>query len=345
MAAAAESRNIARQRGSLTGRSPLIASPGFRWGFSSSSERSAKPPPDLAIIYGQWAGAVAPAALRLAGVRHSIYSCQWPSFYTDWDLRRVIRNWISEAIPCRSCDRVVPLSRGSWYQYSIRRLGEGKLRIIHNCVDLNRVPTAEKIRALRDAQWWKEEQCHVVSIGRLADQKRVDWLLRSWRIVQERRTNARLWIVGSGPEEAALHRLAEELDIGGTCTFLGARPNGIEYAAAADIVAMTTLYEGHSIGALEALACGRPIVVNDVDGTDDSIDDGVEGFLVPPAEIELFAEKLLLLVEDADLRKRMGEAGRLRAQEFSVTRISEQYLSLIAEVLAEGAAGAPKIKP
>jgi glycosyltransferase involved in cell wall biosynthesis len=304
-------------------------------GFFQLVQALRKASPDLVLIHGQWAGAVAPAALRLAGVRRSIYCCHWPSFYTDWDLWRVIRNRISEAVPCTWCDRVVAVSRGSWYQYSIRKLAAGKLRVIHNCVDMNRVPSAEKIRAVRDAHNWDDRHCHVVSVGRLADQKCVDWLLRSWRIVQEQRANARLWIIGSGPEEAALHRLAKELDLGGTCAFLGSRPNGIEYVGAGDIAAMTTLYEAHGIVALEAMACGRPIVVNDVDGPRDSLRDGVEGFLVPPAAIEPFAEKLLLLIDSAPLRKQMGEAGRVRAQDFSVARTSRQYISLIDEVLSE----------
>ena len=290
--------------------------------------------PDLVVLYGQWAGVLTPAALCIAGVRRSIYSCQWPAFYTDWDLLRVIRNRISEAIPCRWCDRVVAVSRGSWYQYSIRKLAEGKLSVIHNCVDLDRVPVPERIRAVREAEGWDDTHCHVVSVGRLVDQKRVDWLLRSWRIVQEKRPGARLWIIGSGPEEAALRQLAKDLDIGGTCTFLGSRPNGMEYVAAGDIAAMTTLYEAHGIVALEAMACERPIVASDVDGPRESLRDGIEGFLVPPGDIEGFAEKLLLLIGDPALRKSMGEAGRLRTPEFSVTRTSAEYRRLIDEVLA-----------
>ena len=290
-----------------------------------------KASPDLAILHGQWAGPVGAAALRIAGIRRSIYTCLWPSFYTDWDFWRILRNRVAEAIPCRWCDRVVTTSRGSWYQYTIRRLGVGKLRLIHNGIDVNRVPAPEQTRALREANGWDDRHCHVVSVGRLVDQKCVDWLLRSWQLVQEKSADARLWIVGSGPEEAALRRLARDLKIEGTCTFLGPRP--IEYLAAADIVAMTSLYEGHATIPLETMAFGRPIVASNVDGVWDSIQDGVEGFLVPPGEIEAFAEKLLVLIGDPALRKTMGEAGRRRAPEFSVARTSRQYCARIEEVL------------
>jgi glycosyltransferase involved in cell wall biosynthesis len=292
-----------------------------------------KAKPDLAILHGQWAGPVGALALPLAGVRRSIYLAGWPAFYTDWDLWRVIRNRIGEAIPCHLCNRVVVLSLGSWYQYSIRKLAPGKLRLIHNGIDLNRVPSAEQTRALREANGWDSQRCHVVSVGRLSDQKCVHWLLRSWRIVQEKRPDARLWIIGGGLEEESLHRLARELDITATCTFLGSRPNGIEYVAAADIVAMTSLYEAHAMVPLEAMAAGKPIVTSDVDGVSDSIRDGVEGFLLPPGEIEAYATRLLLLIEDPALRRAMGEAGRLRASEFSITHTNSQYSLLIEELL------------
>jgi len=303
------------------------------FGFFQLVGAARKASPDLAFLHGQWAGPVGAAALRMAGIRRSIYVCQWPSFYSDWDLWRVVRNRLCEAIPCRWCDRVVTVSQGNWYQYTIRRLGGGKLRVIHNGIDLNRVPSPEQTRSLREVSGWDDRHCHVVSVGRLSDQKCVDWLLRSWQLVQERNATARLWIIGSGREEEALRRLARDLKIDGTCTFLGSRPNGIEYLAAADIVAMTSLYEGHATVPLEAMACGRPIIASNVDGVWDSIQDGVEGFLVLPGEIEGFARQLLILIGDPALRKSMGEAGRLRAPEFSAARTSRQYCARIEEVL------------
>ena len=309
--------------------------PKVLFGFPGLVRAIREASPDIVILHGQWAGPIGALALRLAGVRHSIYSAGWPAFYSDWDLWRVVRNRLAEAIPCRVCDRVVVLCRGSWYQYSIRRLGIGKLRMIHNGVDTSHVPSAERVSTLRKVEGWDDRHCHVVSVGRLADQKCVDWLLRSWKMVQDKEAGARLWIVGSGEEEEALRRLAQELKIVDTCKFLGSRPMGIEYAGAGDIVAMTTLYESHGIVALEGMACGRPVVVSDVDGPHDSVQDGVEGYLVPPANIEQFAQRLLELIRDPALRQRMGEAGRLRAAEFSVEKMSGKYLELVREVLGE----------
>jgi glycosyltransferase involved in cell wall biosynthesis len=83
------------------------------------------------------------------------------------------------------------------------------------------------------------------------------------------------------------------------------------------------------------MACGKPTVASDADGIRDSLRNGIEGFLAAPGDIDTFAQKLLLLIGDAALRKQMGEAGRARASEFSEARTTEEYLALISEALAQ----------
>lgn len=292
--------------------------------------------PDLVMVHGQWAGVVGIIAAWLAGVQRRIYIAHWPSFYTDWDWYRVLRNHFTEAISCSGATRVVTISEGNHYQFLIRRLGtDSKFAIINNSMDLRRVPGRQRIEEVRARHGWSSDEVHVVSVGRLADQKRLDWLLQSWRLVLAKTPQARLWIVGEGPEHGALVHLATKLGITGTCTFLGPQPNGIDYVAASDLVAMTTIYEGHANVPLEAMACGKSLVANAVDGVTDSVCDGVEGFLVPPGDIELFAERLLQLIADPALRRAMGERGLERVREFSPERTMGKYRELIREVLAE----------
>jgi glycosyltransferase involved in cell wall biosynthesis len=305
------------------------------WGVSALVARLRKLQPDLVVLHGQWAGPMGTVAARLVGVPRMIYVCHWPSFYTDWDLGRVVRNRLAEALPCRWSDRVVVLSQGNAYQYLIRQLvAPGKLRLIHNSLDPARVPLPERAAEVRRQHAWSDAHVHVVSVGRLSDQKRLDWLLRSWALVIPRAPEARLWIVGAGPEKAALESLAGELGITGTCTLLGPQPKGIEYIAAADLVAMTTLYEGHANLPLEAMACGKALVTNAVDGVTDTVRDGIEGFLVSPGDIDQFAGRLVQLITDPALRRTMGEHGLIRVREFSPEKTMGKYRALIHEVLA-----------
>jgi glycosyltransferase involved in cell wall biosynthesis len=288
------------------------------------------------ILNGQWAGPVGALASRLAGCCKIVYIARWPAFYSSRDLYRAIRSHLVELIPARLARRTVALSAGNHYQYLIRRLvPESRLRVICNPIDLNRVPHPDDIEALRRENDWNPDACHVVSVGRIVDQKHIDWLLRSWKLVASRAPTARLSIVGSGPMQPRLEELAAELGLGDSVFFLGERPEGIRYIAAADAIVMTTLYEGHANVPLEAMACGKPIVANEVDGVSGSLDDGVEGFLIVPGDIRTFAARLLRMIRSKALRARMGAEGRKRVTQFVLPKIMKQYYALIKEVLCE----------
>ena len=304
-------------------------------GFPALVFRLIRIKPDLLFLHGQWAGVVGALAAQVAGIPRIIYVAHWPSFYTDWDFRRVIRNRFTEAVSCGAATRVVTISRGNAYQFLIRQLAPlEKMRLINNSMDPGRVPPLERAAEIRARHGWSAGCVHVVSVGRLSDQKRLDWLLHSWALATVRAPNARLWIIGDGPERTSLTHLASEIGITDSCAFLGPQPVGIDYIAAADLVAMTTIYEGHANIPLEAMACSKALVVNAVDGVTETIRDGVEGFLIPPGEIKLFADRLVQLITDPALRCRMGEHGMIRVREFSPENTMGKYRELIHEVLA-----------
>ena len=290
--------------------------------------------PDLLFVHGQWSAPLGALVGKLAGVKKMIYIAQWPSFYTDWDLYRVIRNHIVEAIPVTLCNKVVCISPGNLYQYQIRFPKQlDKLTHISNPFDLTDEPTKEDAAHLRAQFGWRDDQINVVAVGRIATQKHFEWLLDSWVTVQLEVPEARLWIVGSGEEEKRMHELAKELEITSTCTFLGSQKNGLRFINASDIVAMTTLYEGHANIPMEAQLCSKPIVANAVDGVRLSINDGKDGFLVQAADTATFAERLITLCRSRELRESMGQAGYVNVEKFSMENVMIQYSQLIQKFL------------
>lgn len=290
--------------------------------------------PDLLILHGQWAAPLGVVVGRLAGIRKCIYVCHWPSFYTDWDLRRVIRNFLSEWVPCRLASHVITISESNMRRYlQFGLVSPQRISMIPNPVALRNTPTAETAIMVREHNRWSPAHCHVVSVGRLTDQKRVDWLIQAWQTVQREAPEARLWIIGDGPCEQSLKDLAADLGVADSCQFLGAKANAWSYIAAADLVVMTSLYEARGNVVTEAMACSKPIVANKVDGICDSFTDGRGGYLVPPADPPALARRLIELIKDEEKRQLMGKEGKELVQRFDQTVILPKYLATVLRVL------------
>ncbi len=294
--------------------------------------------PDLMIIHGQWGGFCGAVAAWLAGIKRVLYFTGMPCFYTDWDLLRIIRNRLVEAITCSIATRVVCLSNAGRYQYLLRRLApEEKLLHIPNGVDVEAIqPVADK-SALRRELHLPVDVPLVVSVGRLEDQKRVDWLVQAWKEVETQCPTAHLVIVGEGRDRGGLEHLARSLNLQ-RCHFLGAQPAGYRYFQAADAGVITSLFEGHPVALLEAMAAGCPMVGTAADGIPETIVDGVTGVCVPLDVPTAIAEKLILLLQDSVLRENMGRAACERVKkEYALDSVSEQQIRLAQEILVTDA--------
>ena len=91
--------------------------------------------------------------------------------------------------------------------------------------------------------------------------------------------------------------------------------------------------EGLPKSLIDACAVGRPIVTTNSIGCKDAVDDNVNGFLVPARDSEALAEKIRVLLEDGDLRKRMGRASRTKAErEFAIEKVIEKHLRIYNEL-------------
>ncbi len=107
--------------------------------------------------------------------------------------------------------------------------------------------------------------------------------------------------------------------------------------ARARLFVLPSRSEGIPLTALEAMACGLPVVATRVGGLPEVVDDGVTGLLVPPADPAALAEAMVAIWNDPDRGDRMGHAGRLRAEErFDVRRMVAQYEALYLEGLGSG---------
>jgi len=156
----------------------------------------------------------------------------------------------------------------------------------------------------------------------------VDLLLRA--VAQlEGDLDFQLLIVGGdrapGRERQRLERLAHQLGLDGRVAFTGP----LEHAhlplfySAADVCLVPSYYESFGMAALEAMACGTPVIASRVGGLTSLIADGRSGFLIPHQRPEPFAQRLRLLLGDAELRRRLGEGARATAEAFSWRAVAD----------------------
>lgn len=220
---------------------------------------------------------------------------------------------------------------------------EERVRLLYNALDI------ERFRAVdADTRWRVRRELAlphdapvVGVIARFYPDKGHALMMRSWRRVLRALPQARLLLVGDGPERARCEALSAELDMESAVCFIGQRDDVPDLLAAMDVVAMPSRREGLPFAALEALAAGRPLVGFDVGGLPEVILNGKTGRLVPPADEVALAEAII------DLLGRPAELERLRngcwrhVEQFGldahVQQLQQMYRSLARRVSDEPA--------
>jgi D-inositol-3-phosphate glycosyltransferase len=157
----------------------------------------------------------------------------------------------------------------------------------------------------------------VLYVGRLAPIKGLDTLLDALARLRAQGRSVRLLVIGGDTDEpldgheAELRRRVERLGLRETVRFLGAQPQEIlrGYYVAADVTVLPSYYESFGMVALEAMACGSPVIASRVGGLTTTVRDGVTGFLVPEGDAAALAARLDDVLSDADLRWRVGHEG------------------------------------
>lgn len=173
----------------------------------------------------------------------------------------------------------------------------------------------------------------VLAVGRYNEQKAFDRLLEVWARIRERGGNDvsdwKLRLVGDGELRGQLQKQINSLGLDDS-VFLGNPETDMPAIyASAGIYAMTSLYEGLPMVLLEAQAAGLPIVSMACKcGPRDVVTDGKDGFLVPEGDVDAMACKLLLLMNDDDLRRRMGQTARCSSERFDMNSIMEKWVGL-----------------
>lgn len=180
----------------------------------------------------------------------------------------------------------------------------------------------------------------VVAAGRLIPVKRYDLLVEAWATVAAKHPDWRLRIYGRGPQQPVLRRRIDALGLADRVTLMGAHsPIETEWAKGS-IAAVTSREESFGMTIVEAMHCGVPVVATDCPhGPGEIITHGQDGLLVPVGDSDAIAKGLLSLIEDDELRRRMGATARTSAQRYAPEHVATAYERLFTELYeARGAA-------
>ena len=188
------------------------------------------------------------------------------------------------------------------------------------------IPNPSPLQVVEHADW---DSKRVIAVGRLDAQKGYDYLIKIWRVVAERFPDWRLDIYGRGELESDLRKQIYDAGLADCVSLKGVTQNVVKEYLSSSIFVMSSRYEGLPMVLIEAMACGLPLVSFDCEcGPRDVIQDGVNGFLIPTFDVEGFADKLMCLMGDRQLRELMGVKGKEMSGRYAIDAIMQQWINL-----------------
>jgi glycosyltransferase involved in cell wall biosynthesis len=231
-------------------------------------------------------------------------------------------------------DAVVPLSRALHAQLARRPGLASRLHLIENGVDLADIDAAP-----RDAELQAQRASGhrlVGYVGQLIPRKRVDTLIRAFAGLVF--PDARLVLVGDGPERPALESLARNLGLQQRVQFYGFRDDRIALMKCLDLFVLPSALEGIPRCLMEAMASGTAVIASDIPGCRDLVEDGVCGSLFDPGDHARLREVLeSLLTNDARRRLMADEGCRRVRREHSAEAMASRYAKVYADLVAQPA--------
>ncbi len=241
-----------------------------------------------------------------------------------------------EGMNARRADRVLTTSRYCRDRIARHyRVPAANIAIVPEGIDVG-----EWRAALVAAPPRRDLRPTILCVARQYPRKHVADLIAAFALLCAHVPDARLRIVGDGPEHAALVALAQALGVAEQVVFLGGIPDPAvrhEYSHC-DLFCLPSVQEGFGIVLLEAMVAGVPVVSTTAAAIPEVVQHGVTGILVPPSEPHSLAGALLLLLTDHERRARYSAAAHTAVMDYDWNRVTNRFLSAVHDLAAGGAA-------
>ncbi len=180
------------------------------------------------------------------------------------------------------------------------------------------------------------ENKRIIALGRFSPEKGFDYLLQTAVKLKSEIPDWHIDIFGNGEDETMLKELAKKLQVDDFVTFNPPTKEVIKELCNSGMYVMSSRYEGFGLVLTEAQECGLPIVSFDCpEGPSGVIRDGEDGFLVPLADTDALAEKIITLAKNEEMRKEFGRNAKINCKQFSPERVGEMWMDLINKLTAD----------
>jgi len=204
-----------------------------------------------------------------------------------------------------------------------------RMRVLHNPVDLETIAAASR----EPVAGTPPVAPQLVAVGRLASVKGYRLLIDAVARLTTTHDTVSAWILGDGPERDSLERFAAERGVADRIHFLGFHANPWRFVARADVLVLTSVYEGFGNVLIEAMACGTPVVATRSPGTAEIVVAGANGLLVDH-DPQAVADAVAQVLDDRSLRDRLVAQASIDVQQYALPRVAERYEQLFRELVA-----------
>lgn len=280
--------------------------------------------PDILHTHTSKAGFLGRLAGRMAGAKVIVHTPHGHILYGYYG-RILTRLFLYlEGLASYLSDRVITLTDNEAQEYvkwGVTRME--KLVTIPCGIELERFPSLTEGNKIKREFGIPGDTPLVGWVGRLEPVKGCGYFLRACAIIKNVVPGVRFLIAGDGPLMGDMKVLAEGLGLKGDVIFAGFREDIPEIISSIDLLVHTPLNEGLGRVLLEAMACGKPIVVTRVGGVPEVVEDGVNGLLIPSGDVEAIAEASIRILKDNALGSGLGKAGKKKVAEFGMDRMVE----------------------
>ena len=283
-------------------------------------------------------GIVGTLAARRAGIPAVIHTVHLFPFHEETGRFATAAYVAVQRLASRWCDRVVTVSDFQREWALSRGIGRPEQLVsIPNGVPEKRALPARS-RELVRAELGIGDAFMVVSTGRLAEQKGLEYLIRAATRFRSEMPAVKIVLAGDGPLETKLSKLVFGLGLEKTVLLLGFRTDVGDLLAACDLVVLPSLWEGLSISLLEAMAAGRPVVTTTLGSNREVTNGGETAVLVPPKDPASLADAIRALASDPGRLEELGRRGQeVQRERYTIRRMIDAYSAEYDRLLGQRA--------